>query len=96
MSLSVLANDPDVACQWDSGDPYGSAMSLWFDAAEYLYFELGEDVPDHWKFGPSPFQTEIEPGNFFAGMYYTVAEIREIGDACQQISEACKANGQAY
>lgn len=39
------------------GDPWGNAMSLWFDIAEYLTVK-GVHVPGHWQFRPSPMLPE--------------------------------------
>lgn len=94
--LEALTSDPDVMIGWDSGDPYGSAMSLWFDAAEYLYFELGVEPPASWEFSPSPIQTEVEEDNHFIGMEYDASQIIAIGDACERVADECKARDLAY
>jgi hypothetical protein len=37
--------------QFDSSDPWGSALSAQFDIAECL-FRYGVPVPEHWEFSP--------------------------------------------
>lgn len=96
IDTSPIKGNPDIWMNWDQSDPYGSAMSLWFDCAEFLEFELGECAPDRWEFRASPIQTEIEPENQLIGLDLSAADIIAIGDVCQAVSEACKRKGLDY
>lgn len=96
IDTAPLKENPDLWMHWDTSDPYGSAMALWFDCAEFLTFEMGEDVPARWEFRPSPIQTEIEPENQLIDLDLSADDIIAIGDVCQAVSEACKRKGLDY
>jgi hypothetical protein len=45
------------------GDPWGTTMGWFFRVADCLYFR-DVDIPDEWKFRPSPCGSQNEPDDF--------------------------------
>ena len=44
----------------DDGDCWGTALSAWFNVADYLYATNG-DVPEHWGFRPGAMGCSVDP-----------------------------------
>ena len=49
---------------FDGGDAWGSTMNMWFAIADEIYHNREFDVPDNWKFRPSPFGPTNEPNDY--------------------------------
>ena len=52
-----------------TGDDWGDAMSAWFVIADEIYFNRSRlDVPDEWRFRPSPLGESNDPDDFVVGV----------------------------
>ena len=92
----AISKHPDILLAWDDDDVYGSAMTLAFDAAEWIEFELGEVVPAEWQYRPSPIQKEVEPENQFAGLNLPASEVVKLGTSALFVAGWAKENGMGY
>lgn len=67
-----------VRMSWDSGDPYGSAMSAWFGIASALHVR-GETIPAGWEFRPSPMLHTVDDLEDYPDL--EIWEVLEAGEA---------------
>ena len=84
----------ELMSEIDSGDVFGSVMSLLFDCAEYMHHE-GMDIPNEWQFRPGAGVPDME-WNVFYGVSAPEERCLAIGDYLHRAQRICHALGMSY
>lgn len=86
------------------GDPWGTAMSLWFDICDWLTVQ-GVSVPAHWEYRPSPFlphsieehkatwESEVPPSAFEET---STEELIHMGNVLERYTRMLDKAGHSY
>ncbi len=77
-------------------DPWGTAVSAWFDCAAHLY-EKG-DCPKEWQYRPGAMGNRVEPDSSFFEMFTEMEaeQLEEIGQLLCRYTKLLKRHGHDY
>lgn len=80
-------------------DPWGTAMSFWFQLCDYLHFLRRTDVPDEWQYRPSPLGCDIDENDmeqYLNWEEYTTAQLIDMGNFLCRYTNFLKRAGKDY
>ena len=81
----------------DSGDPWGSAISAFFDVATELWWR-GDDIPDAWQFRPG---AVTDPRNLESYLYPDLSvvdsdDLLQFGKTLERYTRNLDRTGKSY
>ena len=94
----------DIGIDWDTGDPWGSAMAVAFSISHALH-HAGEEIPSEWEYREAVGWSDIYPDGDDEERAITEAvattdltwdRVREIGSVMVRYSHALEARGFSY
>lgn len=79
----------------DSGDPWGSCLSVHFQLADYLHFKRSASVPQHWEYSPG-LGSDIDPEweNFFEST--PLEQLIQFGNILERYANILRTQGKDY
>jgi len=93
MTLQDLKSEFRLA---SDGDSWGSVMEWWFGVAGEMY-ERGLDIPDDWRYRPSPFGG-VDPDSYVAPILAEADDndLARFGAILNRYAGVLKAKGKDY
>lgn len=80
-----------------SGDSWGHSMGCFFDLCGELYHR-GDDIPDHWHYGPGAASDPREPQSYWFEVFEEMdsAVMLSFGEILHRYTGMLRAAGRSY
>jgi hypothetical protein len=95
--MTYLELKYDLMVGWDSYDPWGSAMSLFFDVAGEMY-RRDMEIPDAWRYRPG-LDADHADNTYQAAILAECAEdesLDRLGRVLHRLTESLDRQGRSY